>query len=95
MVPNLRKKRIAAAVVAVSSCNFRFPSLHLVCGLSFNDSPGHEGFQRLYLCSDSALHVRVLSPSTSRRALIQIPSVPNIIEANHPVSTAASFGREH
>ena len=91
MVPKLRKMRIAA-VAAVSSCNFHFPSLHLVCGLSFNDSPGHESFQRLYLCSDSALYVQVLSPSTFRHALIQILY---IIEANHSASTVASFGRKH
>ena len=57
-------------VAVVLSCNFRFPSLHLVRGLSSNDCPGHESFQRLYLpfiYPGPALRV-VLSSSTFRYA---------------------------
>lgn len=97
MVSKLRGKGEAAAVAAiVLSCNFLFPSFTLYVVL-FNDSPDDRGFQRLFLYSDSVLRVRVLSQSTFRHAgaLIQIPSVPNVIEANHSASTAASFGRKH
>ena len=71
MVPKLRKKRLVVVVAAALSCNFYFPSLHLVRGLSFNDSPGHEGSQRLYLPFISlGLVLRiVLSLSTFRYAL--------------------------
>ena len=57
-------------VAVVLSCNFRFPSLHLVRGLSSHDSPGHESFQRLYLpfiYPGPVLRV-VLSPPTFRYA---------------------------
>ena len=69
MVPKLRKKRITVLVAAVLSCNFRFLSVSLVRGLSFNAPHGlSKTLFLLMIYPGPALRV-VLSPLTFRYAL--------------------------
>ena len=79
MVPKAREKR----VLAVLSCNFRFPSLYLVRGFSFIGFPGHKGsseFQGLSL-PDLFGFSASLSRSKFRHAVIRVLSVLSIMEA--------------